>query len=88
MAALPGAGQRDLREAIGGITTADRTMTARRVNPPVAAIVKPAIDSRAEVPLCQPRVRQLPLEIYVPMGGEWPTDRAQAKSCLSHQRLS
>jgi alpha-beta hydrolase superfamily lysophospholipase len=29
-------------------------------------------------PLCQRRVRQLPLETYVPMGGEWTQERAQA----------
>lgn len=32
-------------------------------------------------PLCQPRVRQLPLDISVPMGGEWCLERAQAFPC-------
>ena len=34
-----------------------------------------------EDPTCQRRMRQLPLETYVPMGGEWIPDRAQI---LSH----
>jgi len=28
-------------------------------------------------PLCQRRVRQFPLETYVPMGGDWTDDRAE-----------
>ncbi len=29
------------------------------------------------IPTCQRRVRQLRLETYVPMGGEWIPDRAE-----------
>jgi hypothetical protein len=32
----------------------------------------------AVAPLCQRRVRQLPLDISVPKGGEWCLARAQA----------
>jgi hypothetical protein len=37
-----------------------------------------AIAECKHAPLCQRGVRQLPLETYVPMGGEWTPDRASA----------
>ncbi len=38
--------------------------------------------SRSEaVPLCQRRMRQLPLDISVAMGGEWDPDDAEAVPC-------
>ena len=39
-------------------------------------------------PLCQRLVRQLFLEIYVPMGVEWIDDRAQAFPSSSSRKLT
>ena len=38
------------------------------------------IDRHADTPLCQRRVRQLPLDISVVMGGEWCLENAEAVS--------
>jgi hypothetical protein len=68
---------RDKAKVEVGVQIAERWLLARIRNETFTSLG--ALNARLrELPLCQRRVRQLPLDISVPKGGEWCLARAQA----------